>query len=406
MLKKLIKNYQDTSNPQVRIKYGIVAGIFGIITNIILFGIKFFIGLLAGSITIIADAINNLSDFGSSIVTILGFKLASKPADKEHPYGHARYEYIAGLIVSISILLIGVIMAKTSIDKMISPEPITVTNLTYLILMISIVGKFIQMMTYKDFSNSINSPTLKAAAIDARNDIITTGAVLLSTVLMDIFGWTIDAYTGFAVSVFIMISAIRSLRETVDPLLGTSADLELVDKIKNIVLSHEEVKGIHDLLIHSYGNGNNFATVHAEVSAFMSLIDAHYLADEIEREVQDTLNLGLTVHIDPIEPSNAKTKEIRRKCKSILKKFDNSLQVQDLRIVASSKDNKMNVIFDVIVPFGKKYSKDELIKVLTDNFVNPENDSFVYNFIVKLDRPISWRVHKFEAKTKDNMLLK
>jgi hypothetical protein len=261
------------------------------------------------------------------------------------------------------------------------------------------------MLLYKRFADIIDSPTLKATAIDARNDIITTGSVLFSTIIMDKFGWTIDAFTGFAVSVFIIFSAIRSLRETVDPLLGTPADLDLVNKIKNVILSHKEIKGVHDLLIHSYGNGNDFATVHVEVSSGMSLIDAHYLADTIEREIQDKLNLGLTVHIDPVDIDNSNTKEIRRKIKLILKKFDNTLQIHDFRMFTTNENDFTNIEFDIIVPFGKKYTEEELTEVLTNNFIKKVNDGKKYNFVIKLDRPIYWRIHKMEKKTKNNMTL-
>ena len=233
---------------------------------------------------------------------MFGFKLANKPADKEHPYGHARYEYITGIIVSISILIIGVIMAKSSIDKMLDPEPILATTITYIILVISILGKLVQMLVYKDFAKNIDSPTLRATALDARNDIITTSSVLISTIVMAKFNLSIDCYTGLAVSIFIIVTAVRSLRETVDPLLGTPADIEVVNEIKKIILSHKEVIGIHDLLIHSYGNGNDFATVHAEVPAYMSLLDSHHLADEIEMEIQEKLKQKQVENIKIITP--------------------------------------------------------------------------------------------------------
>lgn len=388
MLKKLfIKDYQDTQNPKVRIKYGIVAGIFGIITNLILFGIKFLIGMMSRSLTIIADAFNNLSDFGSCFVTILGFKLASKPADKEHPYGHARYEYITGIIVSISILIIGVIMAKSSIDKMLDPEPILATTITYIILVISILGKLVQMLVYKDFAKNIDSPTLRATALDARNDIITTSSVLISTIVMAKFNLSIDCYTGLAVSIFIIVTAVRSLRETVDPLLGTPADIEVVNEIKKIILSHKEVIGIHDLLIHSYGNGNDFATVHAEVPAYMSLLDSHHLADEIEMEIQEKLKLGLTIHIDPVFIDNAKVNNLKVKVKIILDEFDDTLQIHDFRIFSSDKSKIMNIAFDVIVPFNKNYTREEISKVLEEKFDKEAEEETTYKFIVNVDRP-------------------
>jgi len=204
MLKKLfIKNYKDTENPAVRNRYGTVAGLFGIVTNLILFAIKFIIGIFSNSITIIADAFNNLSDSGSSVLTILGFKLANKPADKEHPYGHARYEYIAGIIISLLILSMGVLFAKSSIEKIFNPEEITINLATYLVLIVAIVGKLIQMLVYLDFAKSINSQTIKATAMDSRNDILTTSAVLIAVFVMGFFNVNIDAYMGLLVSIFI-----------------------------------------------------------------------------------------------------------------------------------------------------------------------------------------------------------
>ena len=221
MLKKLfIKDYKNVENPQVRNRYGIVAGIFGIVTNLILFLIKLVIGLLANSITIMADAFNNLSDLGSCIVTILGFKLANKPADKEHPYGHARYEYITGIIVSLLMLVMGGIFLKTSIGKIISPEEIKISVATYLVLIVAVLGKVLQMVVYSDFAKSINSSTIKATAIDARNDAISTLAVLVATIIIGLFKINIDAYTGIIVSIFIIISSIKSLKDTINPLLG------------------------------------------------------------------------------------------------------------------------------------------------------------------------------------------
>ena len=334
MFKKLfIKDYKNVENPQVRNRYGIVAGIFGIVTNLILFLIKLVIGIIANSITIMADAFNNLSDFGSCIVTILGFKLANKPADKEHPYGHARYEYITGIIVSLLMFVMGGIFLKTSIEKIISPEEIKINVATYLVLIVAILGKVLQMVVYSDFAKSINSSAIKATAIDARNDIISTLAVLGATFVMGIFKINIDAYAGIIVSIFIIISSIKSLKDTINPLLGIIPSEEKVNKIKEKILSHNEIIGIHDLRIHSYGEQNDFVTVHAEVPDTMGITEAHEVADIVEREFKEELNIDLTVHIDPLNVNDEQTKNIKNKVEKILKKFDKDISIHDFSLI-------------------------------------------------------------------------
>lgn len=383
MLKKLfIKCYENVEDPTVRNKYGVVAGYFGIITNLLLFLIKLIIGLLTNSITILADAFNNLSDFGSCIVTILGFKLANKPADKEHPYGHARYEYITGIIVSLLMLVMGVIFLKTSIGKIISPEEIKISFATYLVLIIAVLGKVLQMVVYSDFARSINSSTIKASAIDARNDIISTLAVLAATIIMGIFKINIDAYTGIIVSIFIIISSIKSLKDTINPLLGIIPSEEKVNKIKEKILSHKEIIGIHDLRIHSYGEKNDFVTVHAEVPDTMGIIEAHEIADAVEREFKEELNIDLTVHIDPLNINDEETRNIKNKVEEILKRFNKDINIHDFRVVTAQKHT--NAIFDIVVPYGKNYNRYELLGVLEEGFKDEEKK---YYFIFNVDRP-------------------
>ena len=383
MLKKLfIKCYENVEDPTVRNKYGVVAGYFGIITNLLLFLIKLIIGLLTNSITILADAFNNLSDFGSCIVTILGFKLANKPADKEHTYGHARYEYITGIIVSLLMLVMGVIFLKTSIGKIISSEEIKISFATYLVLIIAVLGKVLQMVVYSDFARSINSSTIKASAIDARNDIISTLAVLAATIIMGIFKINIDAYTGIIVSIFIIISSIKSLKDTINPLLGIIPSEEKVNKIKEKILSHKEIIGIHDLRIHSYGEKNDFVTVHAEVPDTMGIIEAHEIADTVEREFKEELNIDLTVHIDPLNINDEETRNTKNKVEEILKRFNKDINIHDFRVVTAQKHT--NAIFDIVVPYGKNYNRYELLGVLEEGFKDEDKK---YYFIFNVDRP-------------------
>ena len=383
MLKKLfIKDYKNVDNPQVRNQYGIVAGIFGIVTNLILFLIKLVIGIIANSVTIMADAINNLSDFGSCIVTIIGFKLASKPADKEHPYGHARYEYVTGIIVSLLMLVMGVIFAKTSIEKIFAPEEIKLGIETYTVLIVAILGKVLQMVVYLDFAKSIKSSTIKATAMDARNDILTTLTVLITMIVMGIFKINIDAYIGLLVSGFIILSSINSLKDTINPLLGNVPSKEKVEKIKEKILSHKEIIEIHDLRIHSYGEQNDFVTVHAEVPDTMNIVEAHEIADIVEREFKEELNIDLTIHIDPLNVNDEETKKIKEKVENTLKNFDKEISIHDFRVVTAKGHS--NVIFDIVIPYGKNYNKYELLGVLEEGF---KDEYKKYYFIFNIDRP-------------------
>ena len=384
MIKKLfIKDYKNVKDTVVRSKYGVVAGVFGIITNIFLFIIKLIIGFLANSITIMADAFNNLSDSLSSIITIVGFKLSSKPADKEHPYGHARYEYITGTIVALLVFAVGILFVKSSIQKIIYPETINLGIATYATLIAAIIIKLWQMIVYLDFAKAINSKTIKANADDSRNDVIITLGVLIAMILMHIFGINMDGYFGLAISIFIVYSAINMIKETIDPLLGIVPSEEQINKIKSEILKYDGVEGIHDLMIHNYGAGKDFVTVHVEVSSDMNIVVAHDLADRIEKHFITDLNTNLTVHIDPIDVKDENTMNLCKQIKKILNKFDKEVSIHDFRVVSTS-DCK-NVFFDIVIPFGKDYSEQELIDKLQDSLKGREEK---YNFSLNMERPI------------------
>jgi cation diffusion facilitator family transporter len=381
----MVKVEKDYTNKKVRIKCGILTGVFGLITNLVLFLIKFMIGFTANSMTIIADAFNSLSDLGSCFVTILGFKMASKPADKEHPYGHSRYEYIAGMTISIFMLLTGAFLSKASLDKIYVPEGMILTSTTFVVLVISIIIKFFQMLVYWKIAKKMNSPVIKASARDARNDILITSASLLSLLFMKIIRLNLDAYTGLAVSMLVIYTSIRSTRESVDPLLGSPADIELVNKIKEIFLSHEEILGIHDLIVHTYGSDATFATVDAEVDALMTLVEAHDLANKIEKEVENQLGVKLTIHIDPIQLENEKVEDIYRRTKIALKEIDNDLKFHDFEVF--TENHKVYVGFEALVPFGKKYTGEQLEELMRNAYKKDENDEYEYDFEIQVDRP-------------------
>lgn len=384
MLKKLfIKDYQNTCDPAVRERYGTVSGAFGIVTNIVLFVIKLLIGLFSNSITIIADAVNNLTDVGSSVLTMLGFKLSSKPADKEHPYGHARYEQVTALLIALLVLSIGVLFAKSSIEKIISPEELSFGIVTYLTLIAAIVLKLVQMLVYLDFAKSIDSDTIRAAAMDSRNDVITTLSVLLSVIIMGLFNVNIDGYVGLLVSVFLIISALKMVSQTISPMLGMPPSKELVDSIYSLIHKSECVKGVHDLIVHNYGVGANFASVHAEVDAACDIIAIHDEIDNIERECHKALGVMLTIHMDPIDYSNPLRQKLYDITKSAVLEFNPDLTIHDFRIVDGPTHT--NVLFDVVEPLGIKIDLEALKKLMSERY--PDDNE--YFFYVTVDKDLN-----------------
>ncbi|MBR4003470.1 MAG: cation transporter [Clostridia bacterium] len=385
LIKKLfIKNYKNTTDEKVRFKYGFVAGIFGLLSNLLLFAGKLLIGIIGGSITIIADAINNLSDMGSSAIVIFGFKLSSKPADSEHPFGHQRYEQIMALIVAVIVMAIGILLSKSSIEKLIAPEPTSVSVITYVVLGLVILVKLFQMWLYSDFSKSINSDILKASSIDSRNDVISTSAVLVAMVLINIFGdigFSIDGLFGLIVSVFIMISAIKLIKETIGPLLGEMPDKEFVQSLKDKILSYDGVLGIHDFLIHSYGANNYFVNVHVEVSSKVDVMISHDVIDNIERDFREQLGITLSIHLDPIETDNEQVNFNKKKVDVILKNIDESLSFHDFRMVFG--ETHINILFDVVIPFGSKITLDIVKKELEEKY---KDEKIKHFFVLGLDR--------------------
>ena len=385
IIKKLfIKNYENVNDNEVRTRYGTVAGVLGIISNIVLCISKFIIGLIGNSITIIADAINNLSDAGSSIVTIIGFKLSSKPADSEHPYGHARYEYITALITSILIFVIGVELLKGSLDKILHFEKTTVTIVTYIVLIVSIIIKLLQMMMYRDFAKSIDSDALYATANDSRNDVISTSAILLATIIINVFSdiqFSIDGVFGLLVSGFIMLSSIMMIKDTISPLLGEQASAELTNKIKTKLLSYDHVIGLHDLMIHSYGSNINFVTVHLEFNSKFDFEHAHEITDNIERDFRDNENIHLSIHMDPIEIDNPKVNKVKAKISSIVNEYYPNISMHDFRVVFGETFD--NIIFDVEIPFCDKTKKDDIIEVITNEY---NNGGKTYYLVITVDK--------------------
>ncbi len=381
LFKKLfIKDYQNTSDPEVRFRYGIAAGVFGIVSNTVLCVFKILVGILSGSVAIIADAVNNLSDAASSIVTVFGFKLSNRPADREHPYGHERYEYIAAFIIAFAVVLIGALLLKQSIEKIITPEGITVSVYTYVVLAVAIVLKIVQGLLYRDFGKSINSEALRASAADSRNDVFTTIAVLISTIVIDTTGVNIDGYAGLVVSIVIIVFSLKLLKDTVNPLLGTVPDKALVGKIAEKLSSYEVVLGFHDLMIHSYGPAITYASVHVEVDAKENVIEMHDAIDNIERDFMNDMNVHLVIHMDPVTIGDPETDNLKSEITGIIKNLNGDLTLHDFRLVKGPTHT--NVLFDVVIPYDCKTTLGDIKRALQEN-VKSET---TYYYVINVDR--------------------
>ena len=388
--KLFIKDYQDVQNPKVRFRYGLCAGIFGIVSNALLCVFKLIVGVIGNSITIIADAINNLSDAGSSVVTLVGFKLSSTPADKDHPFGHARYEYITSLLVSVTVLFIGILLLKSSIEKCITPEEVSVSVYTYVVLGVAIAMKLVQMLIYRDFAKAINSGALKASAADSRNDVLATFAVLISTIVIDVAGdkispkVSVDGIMGIAVSAFIIVSSILLVKESISPLLGEKPSKELVDKITAKILSYDGVIGVHDLVVHSYGENHCFVVAHVEVPQDVEITKSHDVIDNIEHDFWNEMHVRITIHMDPVDTKNEKLAELKLRAQNALANLDEELSLHDFRIV--SGQTHTNMLFDVVIPYDSKLSLDDVKNAMEREFAN---DPVKYFFVIDVDRKMS-----------------
>lgn len=381
IIRTFIKNYKDVENHHVREAYGKLAGIVGIISNIILFMIKFTVGVLFKSISVTADAVNNLSDAGSSIITLIGFKLSGKPADAKHPYGHARMEYITGLAVSFIIILLGVQLVQTSFDKVLHPEESVFSYLTITVLIISILMKLWQGMFNKKVGKTIHSTALEATAADSINDVVATSAVLLSTVIAKLTGVNLDGYMGILVAIFILVSGIKMIGETINPLLGMAPDQEMVDQIYKKIMSYDTVLGIHDLVVHNYGPQRCFASVHVEVPASQDILISHDIIDNIERDFAKDMDIHLVVHLDPIVTDDETTNLLRAQVKQIVHDISPDLSIHDFRAVIGVSHT--NLIFDVCVPFSVKMSDADITSLISQKVkeINP-----TYYTVIVVDR--------------------
>lgn len=370
LIKLFIKN-ADATTPKGRELFGRLAGAVGIICNLILSIMKLIIGTVTNSVSITADATNNISDAGSSIVTLVGFRLSGKPADKDHPYGHARIEYISSLIISFIILLIGCSIFKESVIKIFKPEESLFNIATVIILVASILVKLWLSVFNTYLGKQIDSKALEATAIDSRNDVITTTAVLIASVISHFTGFNLDGYMGVIVSIFILISGINLVKETLNPLLGQPPTKEMFESIEKKILSYDNVLGVHDLMVHSYGPNTYFASAHIEMDAKIDVLVCHDIMDQIERDFKSDLNIHLVVHLDPTILDSPEINELKEMVNDIICEIDRELTFHDFRVVMG-EENK-NVLFDVVVPPEYKFSDEELEKMITKRITEMSN---------------------------------
>lgn len=381
LVRRFIKNYQDTKDANVRANVGKLSGIVGIFSNLFLFVIKFVIGTIVHSVSIQADGVNNLTDAGSNIISILSFHLANKPADKDHPFGHERTETIASLFVGILILVLGFETAKESISKVIHPGSIDFRIASVIILLISIIVKFWMYAYNKKLSKTYDSSLLEATALDSISDVCGTTAVLVSTLLSPVLHFNLDGYMGIVVSGIILYGAYGLLRDMINSLIGEAPDPELVHNIVDRIMAHPAILGVHDMMLHNYGPNKIFASAHVEVDSSKDIFETHDHIDNIEREVKENMNIDLVLHMDPVKVNDPETELYRAKVVKAIHQIDPKWGFHDFRIV--SGPTHVNLVFDLVIPFEEKYSQEEIEDMLLKHI---QSDKKIY-FVLTIDHP-------------------
>ncbi|MGM9963162.1 MAG: cation diffusion facilitator family transporter [Holdemanella porci] len=381
LVRRFIKNYQDTKNANVRTSVGKLSGIVGILNNLFLFVIKFLIGTIVHSVSIQADGVNNLTDAGSNIISILSFHLSNKPADKDHPFGHERTETIASLFVGILILVLGFETAKESIFKVIHPGSIDFRIASVIILLISIMVKFWMYAYNKKLSKEYDSSLLEATALDSISDVCGTTAVLVSTLLSPVLHFNLDGYMGIVVSGIILYGAYGLLRDMINSLIGEAPDPELVHNIVDMIMAHPVILGVHDMMLHNYGPNKIFASAHVEVDSSKDIFETHDHIDNIEREVKENMNIDLVLHMDPVKVNDPETELYRAKVVEAIHQIDPKWGFHDFRIV--SGPTHANLVFDLVIPFEEKYTQEEIEEMLLKHI---ESDKKIY-LVLTIDHP-------------------
>lgn len=360
LLIKLFIKDNDVSNLETRGKYGMLSSATGIVVNILLSIVKLVIGIIANSISIISDALNNITDVGSSVVTMIGFKISQKKIDKDHPWGHGRMEYITAFIVDIIILMVGFELLKSSIDKIIHPELPAVNNVTIIILVIAVLTKLWLFLFYKKIAKTIDSNAIKGNAYDSISDSVSTLVVLISAVVAKLCGISIDGYASLIVSVFILFTGYKAIKETVDLLLGMKPDPEFIKDIEEEAKKYDMISGIHDIMVHDYGPGRKIVSFHAEVPADEDICKVHDIIDQMEQDLFEKFNCITTIHMDPIVVDNKEINDMRDFTEKIVKELNPEFSIHDFRMTDGGK--RVNLIFDLVVPRDKEYDKEEIIK--------------------------------------------
>lgn len=381
ILRIFVRDHKNTEDPAVRDKCGRVAGAVGIVTNFLLFLMKIIVGTAFHSVSVTADAVNNLTDSGSSVVTLIGFKMASKPADEKHPFGHARIEYLSGVIVSFIVIFLGLQLGMSSIEKILTPEENALTPVALVVLVISILAKLWQCLFYRKVGRMIKSESVEATSKDSRNDVIATSVVLLGAVITMLTGVNLDGYMGAAVALFIVFSGVQLTISTADPLLGQAPEGELVQTITEKMLSYPGIIGMHDLAVHNYGVGRCFASAHCEVDAKNDILVSHDLIDNIERDFSRDLGIHMVIHLDPVIVGDARTDALHRKVQSLVTALYPTVTIHDFRVIWGVTHS--NIVFDAAVPFAVKDSDAVITQKLEAEIQKLDPD---YRTVVTIDR--------------------
>lgn len=362
LLRRFVRNYEDTQDPEVRERYGTLSGMVGIGLNLCLSLGKFLAGISTGAVSVMADALNNLSDAATSVVTLVGFRLAGQKADEDHPYGHGRMEYLAGLAVSVAILLVGLEVAKESVEKIFHPQPVEFSALTVGILSVSILVKLWMFFFNRKLSRRIQSAALAATAADSQSDALATGILLAGLLLGHFLELQLDGFLGLGVALFILRAGWGSVKDTIDPLLGKAPDPALVAGIRETVLAHPEIAGVHDLMVHDYGPGHIMASLHAEVSIDADMAATHDVIDNVERELGEKYHIIATIHMDPIVTNDAHITAVREEMLSLAQQLDPGMTLHDFRMTEGPSHT--NLIFDVVAPRSCSLSDEEIRREL------------------------------------------
>ena len=380
LIKMFVKDKDNVENQQVRGKYAMLSSITGIIVNILLSIFKLIIGIFANSMSIISDALNNVSDAGSSIITMIGFKMSQKKVDKDHPWGHGRMEYVTAFFVDILIILVGFELLQSSIDKIIAPEMPTISKITIILLVVAILAKLWLFIFYRKIAKKIDSAAIKGTAYDSISDSISTAAVLVSALVAKFAGITIDGYVSLLVSLFILITGIKAIKETIDLLLGQKPDPEFVKSIEEFAIKYEGIEGIHDIMVHDYGPGRKIVSFHAEVPANSDICRAHDIIDQMEQDILDEFGCITTIHMDPIVVDNEEINLMKEVTTNIVKKINENYSIHDFRMTDGGE--RVNLIFDLVVPTDEKVDKEELIGKIQRK-IKEENEK--YYAVIKVE---------------------